>query len=45
MIKFDPRDLWVGAYWNVERYPFEYVFNLYVCVIPCFPIHLSWTRL
>jgi len=47
-IKFEPRDLWIGLYWqrtrittldeDVETYHF------YVCLIPCFPITFSVSR-
>jgi hypothetical protein len=49
MITFEPRDLWVGAYWT-WRYREHWnpkerkVFDLYICVIPCFPVHLTWSR-
>ena len=47
-IKFEPRDLWVGVYWDHQPYIWNpdgtehTVFDLYVCLIPCFPLHLSW---
>lgn len=50
MIRFDPRDLWVGIYWNNEVQDSDPLllprttFHLYVCVVPCFPIHLTWTQ-
>jgi hypothetical protein len=30
---FEPRDLWVGVYWET-RHGLE----VYVCIVPCFPI-------
>lgn len=45
-IKFEPRDLWVGIYWDrcgrittLETDKQRY--NIYICLIPCFPIIFS----
>lgn len=49
-LTFEPRDLWVGAYWDFQPYTYNpdqtehWVFDLYVCVIPCLPLHLRWAR-
>lgn len=48
-IKFEPRDLWIGVYWeragrittletDIERY------RVYVCVVPCLPCIFVWQR-
>lgn len=38
-IKFEPKDLWVGVFW--DRCGFSgYV--VYVCLIPMLPIRLEW---
>lgn len=53
MIKFEPRDLWVGIYWNWDEayglddddsgfYGVIALLHIYICIIPCFPIHLKW---
>lgn len=44
MIKFEPRDLWVGVYWDREQVPGPHydITHVYICLIPCFPIHLTW---
>lgn len=41
---FEPRDIWIGVYWNKTEsltalVDFLYV---YICIIPCFPIRLVW---
>lgn len=36
-ILFEPRDLWIGVYWDRQR-------GIYLCIIPCFPIHITFTR-
>ena len=39
-VKFEPRDLWVGVYWNFSRSvesPYRRL-NLYVCLVPTVPI-------
>lgn len=49
-VKFEPRDTWVGVYWDFQPYiwdpdqTYHWVFDLYICVIPCLPLHLSWRR-
>lgn len=40
-IKFEPRDLWIGVYWNK---PIETQLNIYICIIPCVPICLIWWK-
>lgn len=39
-IVFEPRDLWVGAYWRRESGEFF----LYLCVIPMMPIRFHFKR-
>jgi hypothetical protein len=47
-IKFEPRDIWIGVYWDKESYfiplPLEKwtVVRVYICLIPLFPIKVSW---
>ena len=37
-VEFKPQDCWIGAYWarNDGRT------HLWICIIPMFPIHLTW---
>jgi hypothetical protein len=37
-LKLDFRDLWVGVYLNPS--PCRRTLDIYVCVLPCFPVHL-----
>lgn len=42
-IFFEPRDIWIGVYWNI---PYEYgsrhrYLNLYICILPMLPIHVK----
>lgn len=37
-VKFEPRDLWVGVFW--DRRPDGVHF--YVCLVPCIVVH--WVR-
>jgi len=32
-------DLWVGVFWRRERYSLD----VWVCLLPCIPLHLQWT--
>ena len=48
---WEPRDLWLGVFWNQEwlssrfNQPKFRRTNVYVCVVPCFPVRLIWARL
>lgn len=44
-LEFKVQDLWVGAYWNVERYGSAAVLHVWVCLLPCLPIHITWVLL
>lgn len=40
-------DLWVGAFWKFQRpddYPDDWRFDLWVCLVPCLPLHGWWRR-
>lgn len=37
---FEPRDLWVGVFWNVDCTHG----HIYACLLPCLPILFSWVR-
>ena len=42
-ILFEPRDLWIGVYWDrhVSKCPgWNVVF--FVCIVPMFPIKVEW---
>ena len=44
-IEFRPRNLWIGAHWTTKRIDLgrgqSYVeWQLWVCLVPCFPIHV-----
>lgn len=44
-VYFEPRDLWVGVYWNYEKDKYlvpASKLDIYICIIPMFPIRLSW---
>ena len=42
-LEFKLEDLWIGAYW---RYDGVYMLqHLWICFIPCFPIHITWERI
>jgi hypothetical protein len=40
-IEFEIRDFWVGLFWKEDEY---YVNHIYICLIPCLPIHIQWVR-
>lgn len=36
--KFEPKDVWIGLYWE----PDHGVTTLYICIVPCFPIIIEY---
>jgi len=49
-VQWEPRDLWVGAYWDVTINSGEFGyydgrwFDVWLCLVPCVPIHVEWYR-
>lgn len=47
-VGWEPRDLWVGVYWNRSWVARDAQGNrfvrwdVYVCLVPCFPIRMIW---
>lgn len=40
---FEPRDMWVGVYWNRDEYAGgKTCTEIYVCILPMFPIRFMW---
>jgi hypothetical protein len=35
-------DLWIGAFW--KRDGLNLTTHLWVCIIPCFPLHVTWWK-
>lgn len=43
-LRFEPRDLWIGVYWNATRSiegPYHRL-DIYICVIPTLPIRFRF---
>lgn len=38
-LKFEPRDLWVGVHWNYSTKMACYGIDVYICLVPMFPIY------
>lgn len=36
--EFKPQDLWIGVFWK----RIGSTVDLWICVLPCLPLHLSW---
>lgn len=48
-IEFEPRDVWIGLFWckkrvHVAGFKMREDLHLYLCLIPCFPIHIVIPR-
>ena len=35
------RDLWVGAYWETIDTMISSSFHLWICIVPCLPVHIT----
>jgi hypothetical protein len=48
-LEWKPQDLWIGIYFT-KKFPdktekYEYRFHLWICIIPCIPIHITcWVQ-
>lgn len=43
-VKFEPRDLWVGVYWNRWCKALCYT-DIFICLVPCLPIKITKRRI
>lgn len=43
-LEFEPRDLWVGLYWEKRNIGELKRYDYYICVVPMLPIHVVYTR-
>jgi hypothetical protein len=43
-LEFKLADLWIGAYWDREKDGGDTHFHIWVCLLPCLPVHLSIRR-
>ncbi len=52
-LEFKLQDLWIGAFWKKDLftehycsigYIRRYYVDLWICLLPCLPIHLTWTK-
>lgn len=42
---WEPRDIWLGVYWDTNLCRCCWArLDVYVCVVPCFPVLLTWHR-
>jgi hypothetical protein len=52
-VEFRKEDLWIGVFWRLDEWyetetPEEGRFekrkwDMWICLVPCVPIHLKWT--
>lgn len=43
-IQWEPRDLWVGLFWRVNRHDGYNIWHFYLCILPMIPIHVTVLR-
>ena len=41
---FDPRDFWIGVYWDRQEWVWGWDTTVYITLIPMFPVRVSWER-
>lgn len=39
--EFKLADMWVGAFWRKEANYWVTVYDVWVCLIPCVPLHIT----
>lgn len=51
-IEWKVEDMWIGLYWRVGRWAVEgdparqvRKIDVWICILPCLPIHLIWADL
>ena len=42
--EFKPQDLWVGAFWKSRAYAGGRSTDVWLCLVPMVPLHVSWWR-
>lgn len=40
-LKLEPRDAWVGLFWDVQRFCGRETLHVYICAIPFVPLHIE----
>ena len=44
-LEFKLQDMWLGIYWVRKHYFEGSAMHVWVCLIPCFPIHITKEKL
>ena len=44
-LEFKLPDLWIGLFWKTTHHGILQAIDVWICVIPCFPLHLTFVRL
>lgn len=42
-LEFKLQDLWVGAFWHRKRSILGSEQHIWICLLPCLPIHIMWS--
>jgi hypothetical protein len=43
-VLFEPRNIWIGVYWTERFWVNGPGLDIYICLLPCFPLLLRWAR-
>lgn len=39
------RDVWIGIFWRKSEMSAKLpIWHLYICLLPCVPLHITWSR-
>lgn len=42
--EWKPEDMWIGLFWKKSTFLDLAVWHLWICFVPCFPLHISWVE-
>lgn len=43
-LEFVPADCWIGIFWRRSKDWYTPTLHVWVCLIPCFPLHFVFER-
>jgi hypothetical protein len=45
-LEFKLADMWIGIFWRTQENPLDkrHITEIWICIIPCLPIHIQLTQ-